>query len=112
MENIIAFLNYFMKLLWKIYEIESSAETLHGVMFRGRIRKFTIEHNITCLAENASDKVNVVRFALLQDEDPAMTIEFVKNLMPDASINLALESVENPVLSKLKVNDASRYSLE
>jgi hypothetical protein len=101
-----------MKLLWNIYEIESNADTLHGVMFRGRIRKFTIENNIICLAENASDKENTVRFALLKGDDPSITIEFIKKLMPGVAINLALESVENPVLSKLKVNDISRYSLE
>lgn len=100
-----------MKLLWNIYEIESNAETLHGVMFRGRIRKFTIENNITCLAENASDKENTVRFALLKNVDPTVTIEFIKKLMPEVIVNLVLESVENPVLSKLKVNDISRYSL-
>lgn len=58
-----------MKLLWNIYEIESNADTLHGVMLRGRIRKFSIENNINCLTENASDKENAVRFALLEDTD-------------------------------------------
>ena len=53
-----------MTILWDIYEIQSNADALHGVMLRGRIRKFTIENNITCLAENASDKENTVRFAL------------------------------------------------
>lgn len=101
-----------MKLLWNIYEIQSDASTLHGVMFRGRIRKFTIENNITCLPENASDKENAVRFALLNNIDPSTTIEFIKKLMPGVVINLVLESVENPISSKLKVNDISRYSLE
>ena len=101
-----------MKLLWNIYEIQSDADTLHGVMLRGRIRKFTIENNITCLAENASDKDNAVRFALLEDVDPASATEFILNLIPGSKVDLVLESVENPVLSKLKVNDISRYSLE
>jgi hypothetical protein len=101
-----------MKLLWNIYEIESNVETLHGVMLRGRIRKFAIENNITCLAENASDKENTIRFALLDRIDPLTTIEFIKKIIPDTSVKLVLESVENPVLSKLKVNDISRYSLE
>ncbi len=101
-----------MKLLWNIYEIESNTDTLHGVMLRGRIRKFTIENNITCLSENASDKENTVRFALLESADPSKIIQFISKLMPGAAVNLVLESVENPVLSKLKVNDISRYSLE
>ena len=96
-----------MKLLWNIY-----TDTLHGVMLRGRIRKFTIENNITCLSENASDKENTVRFALLESADPSKIIQFISKLMPGAAVNLVLESVENPVLSKLKVNDISRYSLE
>ncbi len=101
-----------MKLLWNIYEIESNADVLHGVMFRGKIRKFSIENNITCLSENASDKENTVRFALLASVDPSKIIQFISKLMPRAAVNLVLESVENPVLSKLKVNDISRYSLE
>lgn len=98
-----------MKLLWNIYEIESNADTLHGVMLRGRIRKFSIENNINCLAENASDKENAVRFALLEDTDSSVTTEFIQKIIPEAKVKLVLESVENPVLSKLKVNDSSRY---
>ena len=44
-----------MKILWDIYEIESGGDALHGVMLRGRIRKFTIENRTTCLMENATD---------------------------------------------------------
>ena len=99
-----------MKILWNIYEIESNADVLHGVMLRGRIRKFTIENDITCLAENASDKENVVRFALLEDIDPAQVSEFVEKLIPGSHITKVLESVENPILSKLKVNDITRYT--
>ncbi len=98
-----------MKLKWNIYEIQSDANTLHGVMLRGRIRKFTIENGITCLAENASDKENTVRFALLEGIEPTKTIEFIQNLIPGSLVTRVLESVENPILSKLKVNDISRY---
>lgn len=99
-------------LSWNIYEIESGQDTLHGVMLRGRIRKFTIENSITCFVENASDKENAVRFAVLTDINPEKVSDFIKTLLPDATINKVLESVQNPVLSKLKVNDLSRYSLE
>jgi hypothetical protein len=106
------YINILMKLFWNIYEIESDADTLHGVMLRGRIRKFTIEHNITCLAENASDKENVVRFALLSDTEASVVINFIQKLIPGATASLVMENVENPILSKLKVNDMSRYSLD
>lgn len=101
-----------MKLIWDVYEIQSDANTLHGVMLRGRIRKFTIENNIICLAENASDKENVVRFALVAGMDVSKVTEFVQKLIPGVAVSKALETVENPVLSKLKVNDLSRYALE
>jgi hypothetical protein len=84
-----------MKILWDIYEIQSNADALHGVMLRGRIRKFTIENNITCLAENASDKENTVRFALLKDTDPTQTIECVENLIKGSFVEKVLEAVEN-----------------
>jgi hypothetical protein len=98
-----------MLLLWNIYEIESKEATLHGVMLRGRIRKFTLETNINCLVENASDKENVVRFAVLIESSPDLIFDFIKTILPDADIRKVLESVQNPILSKLKVNDASRY---
>ena len=100
-----------MILSWNVYEIESKENTLHGVMLRGRIRKFTIENKLTCLVENASDKENIVRFATLADTDPQEIFDFIKTLLPDVNITKVLESIENPVLSKLKVNDLSRYSI-
>lgn len=96
---------------WDIYEIVSNQDTLHGVMLRGRIRKFAIENDLTCLVENASDKENVVRFALLKGEDAQKVSDFVKTLLSDARIEGVLKDVQNPVLSKLKVNDLSRYSI-
>jgi hypothetical protein len=101
--------NFTMILKWHIYEIQSTSDTLHGIKLRGRIRKFTIDNNITCLAENASDKDNTVRFALLNDINPDSVIEYIKMICPNASVTKVLDTVENPVLSKLKVNDTSRY---
>ena len=98
-----------MKIKWNIYEIQSNAETLHGVMLRGRIRKFTIENEITCLTENASDQENTVRFAIPEDIEPIKITDFIQSLIPDSVVKMVLESVENPVLSKLKINDISRY---
>jgi hypothetical protein len=99
-----------MELIWDIYEIQSSADALHGVMLRGRIRKFTIENNIICLTENALDKENSVRFALLAGSEPTKVSEFIQKIIPGVAIAKVLESIKNPVLSKLKVNDVSRYS--
>lgn len=94
---------------WDIYEIRSSNNTLHNVKLRGRIRKFTIESDIVCLVENAQDEENVVRFGLIAGSDIALLSEFIKSILAEAEISLSLKNVPNPVLSKLKVNDLSRY---
>jgi len=101
-----------MILSWDICEIRSETKALHGVKLRGTIRKFTIEHGITCLVENTTDEENLVRFALIAESDPAGVIDFVKDVVPEAIITESLRSVHNPVLSnlsKLKVNDICRY---
>ncbi len=98
-----------MILQWDIFEISHESATLHGVMLRGRVRKFSIENNITCLVENASDKENVVRFAILTDSSSEEISNFVNTLLPNIHVEKILKSVENPILSKLKVNDTSRY---
>lgn len=100
-----------MLLAWNLYEIKCDCAELHGVKLRGRIRKFALEQDITCLVENATDEENVVRFALLADTDPKSVSDFVKTLIPEASIHETLKAVPNPVLSKLKVNDPSRYEI-
>lgn len=99
-----------MELRWDIYEIQSDGDALHGVMLRGRIRKFAIESDITCLTENASDMENTVRFALLTEVQPGVVIEFIQKLIPGARVTKVLDAIENPILSKIKVNDLSRYS--
>ncbi len=99
-----------MLLSWDLYEIRSAGAPLHGVKLRGRIRKFTIENEISCLVENASDEENVVRFALLTHQDPTLVSDFVMTLLPEATITESLKNIPNPVLSKLNVNDHTRYS--
>ncbi len=98
-----------MLLSWDFYEIRSKTVPLHGIKLRGSIRKFTIENEITCLMENASDEDNVVRFALLSFTDSKKIKDFIQNLVPEATIEESLKNVPNPVLSKLKVNDETRY---
>jgi len=61
--------------------------------------------------ENASDKENVVRFALLENTHLEQVTAFIKTQMPEAQVSPSLQNVKNPVLSKLKVNDTSRYEI-
>lgn len=96
---------------WNIYEITSPTQTLHGVKFRGRIRKFAISKNINVIAENASDKDNVVRFAIEESQTATPFIEFINSIMPDCQVDLISNQVNNPVLSKLKINIADRYEI-
>jgi len=99
-------------LTWNIYEI-SSDEKLHGIKFRGRIRKFGLVNGINVLAENASHKDgdNKVRFAVLNEEDANKVTEFIKSVFPEAKIELILSNVKNPVISRLIINKEERYTI-
>lgn len=61
--------------------------------------------------ENASDEENVVRFASIANSDPKPVLDFIKTVIPEATITESLKNIPNPVLSKLKVNDPSRYDI-
>jgi len=98
-----------MILTWDVYEIRCDCAELHGVKLRGRIRKFTVEQEISCLVENASDEENVVRFALQAGAVAGAVKNFIMTLVPEAQIMEVMKDVPNPVLSKLKVNDPTRY---
>jgi hypothetical protein len=98
-----------MILVWDIYEIRCDCATLHGVKLRGRVRKFCIDSEITCLVENASDEENVVRFGLISGTNPKPVKDFLKEIVPEALVVESLKKVPNPVLSKIKVNEVSRY---
>ena len=95
---------------WDIYEIRSDAQELHGVKLRGRVRKFALENGITCLVENASDVPKAVRFAILSSDVLESLSQHIHTILPRAEIIRVLASVQNPVLSKLKVNDGTRYA--
>jgi len=99
-------------LTWDIYEVVSSEDVLHGVMLRGRIRKFCIEQNQNCLVENASDKANTVRFAVPAGTEVKAVSDFVGKILKNVQVEKVADAVPNPVLSKLKVNDLSRYVIE
>ena len=96
---------------WNIYEIKTNETKIHGVMLRGRIRKFALENQIELLTENASDVENCVRFAVGVEQEPDTIVSFICKIIDDAVIEIVLESISNPVLSKLKVNNEERYSL-
>lgn len=98
-------------LKWNIYEISSEKSSLNGVMLRGRIRKLGLENNFNVIVENTEDSKNGVRFAVLNEEAAEKVTDYIKSIVSDAVIELKAESVINPVISKLKVNIESRYTL-
>jgi len=98
-------------LSWDIYEITTEETLINGVMLRGRLRKLGLENNLNILCENASDIENCVRFAILTDEDPNTVTDYLNSITSDARVKLVMAAVQNPVLSKLKVNKSERYSL-
>jgi uncharacterized membrane protein len=93
--------------------VNSSAQNLIGVKFRGTVRKFAIENDFVLLAENAQDEENTVRFALVENTYEEKLLQqitnFIRSIIADAEIKQVLEKVPNPILSKLKNNDLSRY---
>jgi hypothetical protein len=96
---------------WDVYEISAEQSSLNGVKLRGRIRKFGLVNNINILAENTEIVSNGVRFALLHGTDVIKIEQFLKSIIPDSCVELKLENISNPVLSKLKVNIESRYKI-
>lgn len=107
-----------MKLLsWKIYETTSTND-LQGIKFRGRLRKFCLEQNINLLTENDEKNQKIVRFALINHDDKSIhTLEFeiIRGfLFKDIDTEIEIRHIgdfENPVLSKLDVNNVDRYSI-
>lgn len=100
-------------LYWDIYQVNSKTQNLIGVKFRGTIRKFAIEHEIVLLAENAQDEENTVRFALIENTYEQELLEkitsFIRTIISDGEVKQVLNNIPNPILSKLKNNDISRY---
>ena len=96
---------------WNIYEISTKNSSINWVMFRWRIRKYCIEEWINVLVENTQDIKWRVRFALLDTEDIKPLEFYIKSIVKDSVIEIVLEGIPNPVLSKLKVNKEERYEL-
>lgn len=98
-------------LYWNIYEVKTQTTSINWVKLRGRIRKLCLEHTMNVLVENTSDIEKSVRFALLADQSSELIVNYLLWLFDDVTIELVLEKVANPVLSKLKVNLEERYTL-
>ena len=99
-------------LLWEVYEVVYKND-LQGVKFRGRLRKFANEQEINLMVENDEEDKNCVRFAVLISQSKKIPIikKFIKEKIdPDSTIKF-IDDFKNPVLSKLKVNDESRYQI-
>jgi len=96
---------------WDIYEVQTGATPITGVMLRGRVRKFCLENNRNVLIENTQDSEKTVRFAVPAGENPSDINYYIKKILPDVKIELISENIPNPVLSKLKINIEDRYTL-
>ena len=100
-------------LYWDIFQVNSATENLIGVKFRGSLRKYAIENNCILLTENAQDEENTVRFALIENTYEKALLDhittFITTIATDAKVKQVLNHIPNPILSKLKNNDLSRY---
>jgi hypothetical protein len=96
---------------WDIYEIRTGSTQIVDIMFRGRVRKFCLERGRNVLVENTQDVEKCVRFAIPSGEDSTDIKNYLKIVAPDVSIELVKQNIPNPILSKLKVNIESRYTL-
>lgn len=92
----------------------ASLETGKGKI-SSRMRKFAIKQGVNLLVENDQKSSKVIRVAVLEYEWN-QTIshqlrDFIKSIDGTVNISTELENVINPVLSKLKINDESRYEI-
>lgn len=99
-----------------IYEVTTETTPIHGVMFRGTIRKLWIQNQINVLLENASDKENTVRFALISNlesttDDLNLISKYIYTKVADSKVEKILSDVINPVLSKIQINKEERYTI-
>ena len=95
-----------------IYELSSEKNKITWVRVRWRTRKFCLENNITIILDNTTDKEWCVRFWVPTWYSIEKIESFLKTIIDDSHIELVLEKIKNPVLSKLNVNDESRYNID
>lgn len=96
---------------WNVYEITAQNTKVHGVMLRGRLRKLALEKGFNLLCENASDVENCVRFAVLSEANAKVVSNYLEAIINDVKIEQLNQQIQNPVLSKLKVNKQERYTI-
>ena len=96
---------------WDLYEVSSIKNPLTKNKVRGRLRKFSLENNINLLVENTMDKDARIRFAVISNSDITLIKDFLTKLFDDVLIEKVFDKVKNPVLSKVKVNIESRYTI-
>jgi len=92
-------------IVWDVYEMDSSLSRLHHVKCRRRIRNFGIKNNFDVLSENAVDKENVVRIAVVHGQDIHSLKDYLAEEFEDIEITKIESGISNPVLSKWKIND-------
>ncbi len=96
-------------LLWDIYEVRSASAKLTGVSLRGTLRKKALQEDITLLTDNATDRENTVRFAVLSADEGKTISRYITTSIPRTEISVVGLAVPNPVLSKLSVNNEGKY---
>jgi hypothetical protein len=92
-----------------IYEITADATPIQGAKVRGRVRKFALDTQQNLLVENDENSEKIVRFAVLTGSDITIVSDYIMSIIPDAHITSMMTNVANPTLSKLKINDVTRY---
>lgn len=98
-------------LQWDIYEVAATESALNHISLRGRLRKLGLEKTLDILVENTEDEPGRLRFAVLHDTQIDSIQDYLQGIIPDAATTLVLKDVSNPVLSKLRINDETRYTL-
>ena len=94
-----------------LYSVKSWTHPITWVMFRGRVRKYClwIEQNI--VLDNSESWEEEVHFGIPTWENPEKIIKYINSIVPETIISLEMTNIANPVVSKFKVNDESRYTL-
>ncbi len=94
-----------------VYSVKSWTQSITWVMFRWRVRKYCLWIDQNIILDNSESWEEEVHFAIPTWESPEKIIEYINTIVPETTISLELTNIANPVVSKFKVNDESRYTL-
>ena len=94
-----------------IYELSSDSNAITWAKIRWRVRKFCLLKEINIILDNTVDVEWKVRFWIIAWESIDEIEWYLKSIINDIWVTLVLENVINPVLSKLNVNDETRYNI-